>query len=307
MSFARELAEAVEAPSIPEQITFLELLDEHLTTAVHTGFFTEEMMEAAMVLILRESGATEDDLDDVYQAIDEWVEEIDLIQERENWLSKPVPAPKKRILDHSKSGSSVSGLGPTSPSHSTVREKKTSKSSPVRKKTIGRMISDTLAHRVKDIQTKTKTGKMLKHAAAGAIKQIGKKPGSAKEILKKGAKKAGKKLLHHAIKKGLKMVFGKWAKVEHIEAISEARRSSKRAEVERAFAKRGTIKMPHINPQEYPQIHGMEGPFQFRDGRILYYDPREGRYYDRKSDMYLDRNDIPEDFREMLDALIEVG
>lgn len=40
-------------------------------------------------------------------------------------------------------------------------------------------------------------------------------------------------------------------------------------------------------------IKGLEGPFKFRDGRILYYDPKEGRYYDRGRDMYLEREDGP--------------
>jgi hypothetical protein len=39
--------------------------------------------------------------------------------------------------------------------------------------------------------------------------------------------------------------------------------------------------------REYPPIPGMEGPFRFKDGLILYYDPKEGEYYDRKTDMYL--------------------
>lgn len=279
MSFARELAEAVEAPSIPEQITFLELLDEHLTTAVHTGFFTEETMGAAMVLILRESGVTEDDLDDVYEAIDEFLDEE---------LVEMSAATKKKLWGAAKKhGKKVAiGIG----------------------KEIAKQAASPLAKKVAGIKTKSKTGKMLKHAAAGAIKQIGKDPGSAKKILVKSAKKAGGKLAKAAVKKGLKMVFGRWVKAEKgkNEELEEARRSSKRAEVERAFAKRGTIKMPRINPHEYPKIHGMEGPFQFRGGRILYYDPREGRYYDSKSDLYLDRNDIPEDVQEMLRALQEV-
>jgi len=33
----------------------------------------------------------------------------------------------------------------------------------------------------------------------------------------------------------------------------------------------------------------MEGPFQYRNGQILYYDPKEGKYYDRKTDMYQSR------------------
>jgi len=281
MSFARELAEAVEAPSIPEQITFLELLDEHLTTAVHTGFFTEETMEAAMVLILRESGVTENDLDDVYEAIDEFLDEELALDEMSAETKKKVWGAVK------KHGKKVAiGVG----------------------KDIAKHAARPLASKVAGIKTKSKTGKMLKHAVAGAITQIGKKPEKTKEILVKSAKKAGGKLAKAAVKKGLKVVFGRWAKTEKgkNEELEEARRSSKRAEVERAFAKRGTIRMPRVNPHEYPKISGMEGPFQFRDGRVLYYDPREGRYYDRKTDVYLDRNDIPEDTQEMLRALQEV-
>ena len=50
-------------------------------------------------------------------------------------------------------------------------------------------------------------------------------------------------------------------------------------------------RMPPLDMDEYPPIRGMEGPFRFQSGRVLYYDPREGAYYDRKTDMYLDRNE----------------
>lgn len=34
-------------------------------------------------------------------------------------------------------------------------------------------------------------------------------------------------------------------------------------------------------------IEGMEGPWRMKNGRTVYYDPREGKYYDRGMDMYL--------------------
>lgn len=48
----------------------------------------------------------------------------------------------------------------------------------------------------------------------------------------------------------------------------------------------------HIRPnllKDYGPIDGMEGPFQFPNGRVLYYDKREngGTYYDRGRDMYI--------------------
>lgn len=52
---------------------------------------------------------------------------------------------------------------------------------------------------------------------------------------------------------------------------------------------------PGIDRDEYPPIRGMEGPFSFKKRGVLYYDPREGRYYDRKRDVYLDVDDLPED------------
>ena len=48
---------------------------------------------------------------------------------------------------------------------------------------------------------------------------------------------------------------------------------------------------PAIDPEDYPEINGLEGPFNMK-GRILYYDPREGKYYDRKIDMYVDDDEL---------------
>ena len=41
-------------------------------------------------------------------------------------------------------------------------------------------------------------------------------------------------------------------------------------------------------------MDGMEGPFQFRSGAVLYYDPKAGKYYDRSKDMYLDNEEASE-------------
>ena len=37
---------------------------------------------------------------------------------------------------------------------------------------------------------------------------------------------------------------------------------------------------------------GLEGPFQYANGRVLYYDPREGRYWDPTTDFYLDHEEM---------------
>jgi len=45
--------------------------------------------------------------------------------------------------------------------------------------------------------------------------------------------------------------------------------------------------MPSIDRERYTEIPGLEGPFSTESGKVLYYDPKEGRYYDRDTDMYL--------------------
>jgi hypothetical protein len=38
---------------------------------------------------------------------------------------------------------------------------------------------------------------------------------------------------------------------------------------------------------EYEPRNGMEGPFRYKSGAVLYYDPREGAYYNPRTDFYL--------------------
>ena len=45
--------------------------------------------------------------------------------------------------------------------------------------------------------------------------------------------------------------------------------------------------LPSIDKARYDEIQGMEGPFMTRSGKVVYYDPQEGSYYDRDTDMYL--------------------
>jgi len=39
---------------------------------------------------------------------------------------------------------------------------------------------------------------------------------------------------------------------------------------------------------------GLEGPFFYSDGRVLYYDPKEGKYYDPLTDFYVDHEEMTE-------------
>lgn len=50
--------------------------------------------------------------------------------------------------------------------------------------------------------------------------------------------------------------------------------------------------VPDFDRERYTELPGLEGPFRFRSGKVLYYDPKEGKYYDRDSDMYIDKEEI---------------
>ena len=51
--------------------------------------------------------------------------------------------------------------------------------------------------------------------------------------------------------------------------------------------KEGYYVLPAMDRERYTDIKGLEGPFMTRSGKVVYYDPKEGKYYDRDSDMYL--------------------
>lgn len=55
-------------------------------------------------------------------------------------------------------------------------------------------------------------------------------------------------------------------------------------------------------------IPGLEGPWRMPSGRVVYYDPSEGRYYDRSTDMYLSHEEAdamqhPELYREFAEFM----
>ena len=40
-------------------------------------------------------------------------------------------------------------------------------------------------------------------------------------------------------------------------------------------------------PECYEEREGLEGPFQTMANKVVYYDPKEGSYYDPDKDVYL--------------------
>ena len=51
--------------------------------------------------------------------------------------------------------------------------------------------------------------------------------------------------------------------------------------------KEGYMILPSIDREKYTPMRGLEGPFMTRSGKVLYYDPKAGEYYDRDTDIYV--------------------
>ena len=57
---------------------------------------------------------------------------------------------------------------------------------------------------------------------------------------------------------------------------------------------------------KYGPRRGLEGPFNF-SGRVLYYDPQEGAYYDPTTDFYVSREDMDFLNNELMRILDKAG
>ena len=53
----------------------------------------------------------------------------------------------------------------------------------------------------------------------------------------------------------------------------------------------GWSELPRIDREKYQKRDGLEGPIQTKSGKVVYYDPKEGSYYDPDTDMYISYDD----------------
>jgi hypothetical protein len=53
----------------------------------------------------------------------------------------------------------------------------------------------------------------------------------------------------------------------------------------------GWSELPAIDHEKYQARSGLEGPIQTKSGKTVYYDPKEGSYYDPDTDMYMSYDD----------------
>jgi hypothetical protein len=55
--------------------------------------------------------------------------------------------------------------------------------------------------------------------------------------------------------------------------------------------------------KEYGARKGLEGPFHYPNGRVLYYDVREGKYWDPLTDFYVAADEVAALQNSILDML----
>jgi hypothetical protein len=52
---------------------------------------------------------------------------------------------------------------------------------------------------------------------------------------------------------------------------------------------------------------GLEGPFFYANGRVLYYDTKAGQYWDPTTDFYVEHDEVHELDQMLLDLLKKTG
>ena len=57
--------------------------------------------------------------------------------------------------------------------------------------------------------------------------------------------------------------------------------------------------------QKYGPRKGLEGPFRYASGRVLYYDPREGQYYDPRTDFYVSHEEMAQEHAVLVRLLVD--
>lgn len=55
----------------------------------------------------------------------------------------------------------------------------------------------------------------------------------------------------------------------------------------------------------FTERKGLEGPFRYPNGRVLYYDPKAGEYWDPRTDFYVPADEIADLQRSIFDRIAQ--
>lgn len=64
--------------------------------------------------------------------------------------------------------------------------------------------------------------------------------------------------------------------------------------------------IPSLDPKWQPR-KGLEGPYHYANGRVLYYDPKEGQYWDPTTDFYVPNDEIWQLEQGLMDLIQNYG
>jgi hypothetical protein len=53
----------------------------------------------------------------------------------------------------------------------------------------------------------------------------------------------------------------------------------------------------------YGPREGLEGPFHYPNGQVLYYDPKAGQYWDPRTDFYVEAEDVAQLQQTIFDSI----
>ena len=53
----------------------------------------------------------------------------------------------------------------------------------------------------------------------------------------------------------------------------------------------------------YKKRKGLQGPFEYPNGRVVYFDPKQNEYWDPRTDFYLDYDEVESLKNSMLDLV----
>jgi hypothetical protein len=218
MRLSQGLEEAIFTLSDDE---LLSVLSEEVIHDMRVGDFSPETVEEAFVGILFSYGLSEEDIDIVYEAIDEFGESAGLTEGFMDWLKaagkKALKAAGQAAIDAAKEGGKVAIA--TSAKELQKRIKDKEKKEPAdgtepekKKKSKSSKKKSEPEPKDNDDDDEPDLKQDLKKIAGKALGKIADDPGKAKEILKKHGKKAARAVVKHGVKKGMKMVFGRWVK-----------------------------------------------------------------------------------------------
>ncbi len=82
-----------------------------------------------------------------------------------------------------------------------------------------------------------------------------------------------------------------WAKNFKRNAAKRLRQKKYRDDKQADEFEEGHRTLPPIDSERYTERKGLEGPIRARNGKVVYYDPKEGQYYDPDTDIYISNDE----------------